>query len=219
MLNMTYDVPVKLFAFHLILLSCFLLAADLQRLLNVLLFNRPVAPAVPFQFFRGMRANRIMLIAQIVLGLWLIVMNLNVGRKYWKIFGPGSAKSELYGIWEVSQMSIDNQLHPPLLTDNDRWRRVVFEFPTQMTLQRMDDSFINYAAALNTSDKTLVLSRRADKAWKANLTLQRPVQNQLMLDGAMAGHQVHIELKLVDRDKFLLVNRGFHWIQDLPNNR
>jgi len=45
MLNTTYDVPVvKIFAFYLILLSCFLLAADLPRLLNVLLFNRRIAP-------------------------------------------------------------------------------------------------------------------------------------------------------------------------------
>ena len=34
-LNMTYDVPVKLFAFHLILLSCFLLAPDVPRLVRV----------------------------------------------------------------------------------------------------------------------------------------------------------------------------------------
>ena len=41
-LNMTYDVPVKLFSFHLILLSTFLLAPDIRRLLGVFVFNRPV---------------------------------------------------------------------------------------------------------------------------------------------------------------------------------
>ena len=37
MLNMTYDVPVKLFSFHLILFSLFLLAPDARRLFNFFL--------------------------------------------------------------------------------------------------------------------------------------------------------------------------------------
>ena len=33
------------------------------------------------------------------------------------------------------------------------------------------------------------------------------------------GHKTHIQLRLRDRNKFLLVNRGFHWIQEYPYNR
>jgi hypothetical protein len=71
-LNMTYDVPVKLFAFHLILLSCFLLAPDVPRLVRFLLLNRATAPSTQAQLFRGVRANRIALAAQIILGVWLV---------------------------------------------------------------------------------------------------------------------------------------------------
>ncbi|MGA3043966.1 MAG: hypothetical protein ABSF54_24595 [Bryobacteraceae bacterium] len=48
-LNMSYDVPVKLFSFHLFLMAVFLAAPDLPRLANVLVFNRaaPAAPATP----------------------------------------------------------------------------------------------------------------------------------------------------------------------------
>ena len=35
----------------------------------------------------------------------------------------------------------------------------------------------------------------------------------------MDGHAVHMQLKLKDRNQFLLVNRGFHWIQEYPFNR
>ena len=34
MLNMTYDVPVKMLSFHLVLMALFLLAPDLPRLAN-----------------------------------------------------------------------------------------------------------------------------------------------------------------------------------------
>ncbi len=40
-----------------------------------------------------------------------------------------------------------------------------------------------------------------------------------MVDGRMDDHQVHLELQLTDRNNFLLVRRGFHWIQEFPFNR
>ena len=107
MLNMTYDVPVKLFAFHLILLSCFLLAPDLQRLANVLLLNRATAPVPAAQLFRSVRANRIAWIAQILLGLWLVDLECPRGSTGLEIYrGQGVRRSAFYGIWEVNQMSV-----------------------------------------------------------------------------------------------------------------
>ena len=219
MLNMTYDVPVKLFAFHLILLACFLLAPDVPRLVTVLFLDRATAPRPRAQLFSSRRANRIALAAQIVLGLWLLGLNLHTVRQYWSIYGGGRQYSALYGIWEVTQMSIDGEPRPPLLTDNVRWRRAIFDYPQTATLQLMDDSFAYYRASIKLADKTLVLTKGADKNWRANLSFQRPVQNQLIVDGRMEDHQVHIELRLTDRNNFLLVRRGFHWIQEFPFNR
>jgi hypothetical protein len=128
-------------------------------------------------------------------------------------------------------MSIDKQPRPPLLTDPARWRRAIFDSPQQMAFQRMDDSLAYYANSINLNDKTLVLSKRSDKNAGGKLTFQRPAQDQLILDGSlipdgslnldgsMDGHQVHMELQLVDRNKFLLVRRGFHWIQEFPMNQ
>ncbi len=54
------------------------------------------------------------------------------------------------------------------------------------------------------------------KNWTASFTFQRPAGDQLILDGRMDNHQVHMELQLTDRNKFLLVSRGFHRIQEAP---
>jgi hypothetical protein len=35
----------------------------------------------------------------------------------------------------------------------------------------------------------------------------------------MDRHKVHMQLKLLDRKTFLLVSRGFHWVQEFPFNR
>jgi hypothetical protein len=219
MLNMTYDVPVKLFSFHLILLALFLLTPDLPSLVNVFFLNRTAAPSAQGQLFATRRANRIALAAQVLFALWLVGMNANAARDYWYIISGGRPISPLYGIWEVSQMSIDQQLHPPLLTDGSRWRRAVFDFPSWMVFQRMDDSFAAFGSSINMNDKTLALTKNDDKNWKARFTFQRPAQDQLILDGEMDSHKIRMQLKLVDRNKFLLVGRGFRWIQEYPFNR
>jgi len=210
---MTYDVFVKLFDFHLILLSCFLLAPDVSRL-RFLLLRRTTSLSTEAQLFRGVRANRIALAAQIILGLWLVGMNCQDCWSFWSTRGGGRPLPPLYGIWEVRQMSIDEQPRPPLLTDSTRWRRAIFDYPHRMAFQRTDDSFASYGASVNLPNRTLALTTNADKNWTASFTFQRPAEDQLTLDGRMDNHQVHMELQLTDRNKFPLVGRGFHLIQE-----
>jgi len=88
-----------------------------------------------------------------------------------------------------------------------------------VALQRMDDSLAYYRAAISLADKTLVLTKGADKNWKANLAFQRPAEDKLIIDGRMEDHQLHMELQRTDRNNFLLVKRGFHWIQESSFNR
>jgi hypothetical protein len=235
-LNMTYDVPVKLLAFHLILLSCFVLAPDVPRLVRFLLLNRATVPSTQVRLFRGIRANRIAVAAQIILGLWLIGVNVHHFRVYWNTQGGGRPLPPLYGVWEVKQMSIDEQPRPPLLTDSTRWRRAIFDLPSRncagvytqtrytqastcLAFQRMDDSFAPYGASVNLSDRTLALTKSDDKNWRASFTFQRPVGDQLILDGRMDNHQVHMELQRTDRNLFPLVSRGFHWTMEAPFGR
>ena len=88
-----------------------------------------------------------------------------------------------------------------------------------MTFQNMDDSFAYYGAAINTGDQTIALKKFKDESWKANFKFQRAAANQLTLDGEMDHHKIHMQLQLVDRNSFTLVNRGFHWVQEVPFNR
>ncbi|HRI48986.1 MAG TPA: DoxX family protein [Pseudomonadota bacterium] len=218
-LNMTYDVPVKLLSFHLVLFSLFLLAPEVPRLLNVLLLNRPAAPSPQPPLFSNPRRNRIATICQAVFGAYLVGVNLYSAIQGWYSHGGGAPKSPLYGIWNVTTMSIDGQLRSPLIGDYDRWRRVVFQTPTTMSFQRMDDTLVPYTTAIDMNARSLSLTKASDKSWKALWTFERAAAEQLSLDGDMDGHHIHMQLQLFDHRKFLLLSRGFHWTQDYPFNR
>jgi len=219
-LNMTYDVPVKLFSFHLLLMSLFLLAPELRRLADFFVLNRVPSPSTRARLFRTRRANRIAVAVQIVFGMCLLGANAYSSWSDWHTYGGGAPLSPLYGIWDVDQLSIDGQVHPPLLTDAERSRRMLFEGPTHASFQKMDDSFAPYVAEINTGSQTVKLKQFKDKDWTSSLNYQRTLQNhQLTLDGEMNGHKIHMQLHLVDRNSFQLVSRGFHWVQEAPFQR
>jgi hypothetical protein len=154
MLNMTYNVPVKLFSFHLLLMVMFLLTPEFSRLADFFFWNRPVGHSNEMQLVGTSRANHIALAAQIILGIWLVGTNAYSSWNGWHTYGGGRPKSPLYGIWNVDQLSIDGQFRSPLLTDYDRWRRAIFELPTRMAFQRMDDSYARFGAEINGNART-----------------------------------------------------------------
>jgi hypothetical protein len=216
-LNMTYDVPVKLFSFHLIVLSLFLLAPDARRLLNVLLLNRAAEPSTLIPLGRTTRVRRLAVAAQIVFGALLVAMNLGSALEAWAQYGGGAPKSPLYGIWNIEQMVIDGETRSPLTTDYDRFRRVVFDRPTQAAFQRMNDTFVPYAAKIDTSAKTVTLTRGG--ASPSTFTYEQPTPDVLVLNGSLDGRKIEMQARLFDRNNFLLVTRGFHWVQEYPFNR
>jgi uncharacterized membrane protein YphA (DoxX/SURF4 family) len=219
MLNMTYDVPVKLFSFHLIVMSLLLLAPDARRLSNLFFLNRTAQPRAAAPLFLSRRANRIALAVLALFWLWMLGNNIYGAWSAWHTYGGGRQKSALYGIWDVEQFTVDGQPRPPLTTDKDRWRRAIFDFTDSMQYQRMDDSFAGEGAAIDLNRKTLALTKSTGMNWKANFAFERPAPDRLILDGEMEGHKVHIQLRLEDKNRFLFASRGFHWVQEYPFNR
>jgi hypothetical protein len=196
-----------------------MLGPDARRMIDFFFTERAAAPSRQFALFRSARANRLAVVLQVAFGLYLIGMGIYSGIDAWSRYGGARPKSALYGIWNVDEMSVDGQLRSPLFTDKDRWRRVIFDFPAFTSFQRPDDTFTGYGSAINEKDHMIGLTKPADKNWKASFTYARPAPDQLLLNGSMDGHQVQMKLKLLDRDKFMLVNRGFHWINEYPFQR
>lgn len=218
-LNMTYDVPVKILSFHLLLMALFLAAPDLSRLADFFLRDRPVASSSAPTLFRSIRANRIAAFAQLLFAAWLLGTAVYAAWGDWGKYGAAAPKSPLYGIWTVDKLIIDNHERSPLLDDYGRWRRIVFDYPQYMTFQRMDDTFGGFAAAIDETSHTIALTKGDDRRWKGTLHYQRPAADRMTLDGTLGTEPTHLELTLVDRNKFTLVSRGFHWVQEYPFNR
>jgi len=214
-LNMTYDVGVKILSFQLALMSLFLLAPDFQRLVDLFVLNRPAGPSTEPQLFQTRNANRIALAVQIIFGLYLLGVYTNIGRTFWYAEGGGgSPRSMLYGIWNVEELAVDGELRPVQLNDYDRrWRRVIFDAPEWIFFQRTDDSFARYGVNIDVQQNTLALTKGHSRSWHSSFTFERPDPDRLLLNGQMDGHRINMKLQLMEFDTFRLLNSRFRWVR------
>lgn len=215
-LNMTFDVPVKILSFHLMVFSLILLAPQLRRFLDFFVLARPADPAVQPPLFTGQRANRYAGIAQAVLGVWLVAGIVQIGWSSWDEFGGGMPKPPLYGMWEVTEFRVDGQPVAPLLTDETRWRRVVVEMPGAVTLQAMDGRLVTVPATVDPAARTVTMPTAGPDSPPTVFTYDGPESGRLRFDGDLDGRAAVIEMRAVDPGEFRLNGPRFHWVQDYP---
>jgi hypothetical protein len=220
-MNMTFDIPVKLLSLHLLLMSLVLLAPYLRRLANVFVLQRACEPLTQPRLFTEDRKNRVAAWIQVAIGMWVA---LSGGYDRWLVwqeqYSPSSPKSELYGIWDVRDFIVDGQPVPPLLTDENRWQRLVFDAPQAATYQRMDGELVPVNADF-LPDGALELISVTDAFGGserpfATLSYERRAADRLSLRGKLHDRAVVISLERVDLNSFTLRSRGFHWVQDYP---
>ncbi len=83
----------------------------------------------------------------------------------------------------------------------------------------MDDSAHIYSTEYNEAKSSVTISGDPDKSKKNTFTYTRPDNQHVILQGTLFGDPLAVKLKRIDPSKFLLVNRGFHWINERPFNR
>jgi hypothetical protein len=218
-LNMAYDVPVKLFSFHLIIMAAFIVLPDARRLANFFVLNRRVEPAVVRPLFKRRKLNIGMVCLQLLLLAGFISTSLVQAREGLNELRGQALEPALRGIWSVDEFTVDGQARPPLMTDAGRWRRVILEYSNRLSVQFMDKPQQRYSVKLDTKSKTITLTQREKPDWKATLAYESPQQDMMVFRGQVDGREVEAIMHRKDPSQFLLTNRGFHWINEYPFNR
>ena len=210
-LNMTYDVPVKLYSFHLLLMSAILLAPHFGRFARFFLMNRTTdAPREP-ALFHSRRADRIAVVAQCLVIVFLLAGNAYGASQYWHLYGGGREKSRLYGIWNVRNLATSGA--QPSTYQNVR--RLIFDSPASVSVQFRDDSLSQFLAKFPAPDELAV----SNGAQNGLFHFQRPSARALTLEGEMNHEHLRMDLEQQDLSKLELIRRRFHWITERPYNR
>lgn len=206
LLDFCYDVPVKLFSTELLVMLLVLVAPHARRLGAALLGHgtREVAPRVRSTpgVERVRTALKVVVIALIALRASRFVETSRFMR-------DTRTLSELHGSWRADRVVIDGVEHPPLLTDDARWRKLIFH-EYGMMIRFTTDRRRWVRVDIDEKAHTITLTGRVRReVWRYT----RPDRDHLIVDTP----HVHAELSLEPPP--LLSSHGFHWVQEEPFNR
>ncbi len=213
-LTVCYDVPVKLYSLHLLLVCFLLVLPDAQRLVDFFLLNRSVAPLPETTLFNHRLLNAGALVAQLTLGGFLVCSHLYRAHDYEKRNFGMASRPPFYGIWTVDEFMIGGKVLPQLLTDDIRWQRVVFPFPKKVGIQSMNGSWTGYWLRRDMAKKTFAMEKPNDPKKEFEFTFSNPDSQSLTLEGSDGGNEIRVKLHRVDEKQFTLLSGGFHWINE-----
>lgn len=234
LMNYAYDVPVKIFSTQLLLIALVLVALDWRRIANVFVFNRTAPPADLSPLFGGIGMAIVRNGVKLVL-IGALLYSTVAGRlKDVEMSRGAIANTPYYGLWEVETFRVDGVERPPLLTDAERWRYLMIEVPGRIRTRAMNNRISNWygfridkeagtiqvtppasaAASPDASGGPPFIARHEPKQW----TIEELEPDVLLLAGDLHGKAHEMRIRRRDLNDFTMVNRGFHWINEKPQN-
>jgi uncharacterized membrane protein YphA (DoxX/SURF4 family) len=212
-MNLTYDIPVKLFSIHLVLMAFILFVANGKRVLNFFLKNEATEKA---QFLDYIKNKSLLKIVRFFKKVAIILIPILVILQCFIQFKATEqlrSNSEMRGIWKVETFIKQNDTLAPLLTDSSRWRYLIIDYKKKAVVKKMTDAIERYSFEENTETKELVFKSSTDSIFQ-KFTYSISDSNELKLK----GDSLNISFKKVLTSKFRLLNRKFHWVNESTYN-
>jgi predicted DCC family thiol-disulfide oxidoreductase YuxK len=217
-INFFYDVPVKLFSGHLVLVAIFIISTDAPRLAGLLAFNLPVAPRIDRAFWHRdrRRAHRVMAL-HLVFVLALTGVNVSTALNNVGSRGLFDDPDPLVAIYRVASFEQDGRVDRAN-EDTARWVRVGINSFTA-TIQRASGDAVRMRVAIDREAQTMSFFDRGDPPPEEPMFVyQDDAAGGLILEGDFEGAPTRVVLRK-DETGALLVERGFRWINEYPFNR
>ncbi len=216
MLNLSYDVSVKLYSTQLLVMAVLIALPDARRLLAAALGR--ATTEVPPRARMSPRRERVRQLAKAAFVLAVAV------SLYPTLGGRAAPGSEVYGNWVVDTLTADGVERPPLATDPVRWHDVSFS-RGGLAIWRVSgdrdpqvtETRISYPYQLDAASHTLRVTIDPKKKLEETWRYTRPAPDRLVIDGVHLGTSLHVTLHPAPEPP--LLTRGFHWINEAPFSR
>lgn len=214
-LNLCFDTPVKLYSAHLLLMGLFLLLPEASKLFGFFLRGRGAAPLAMPQLFSAPRLHhgaRVLRSGLLVLCAYQGLHASSMARASYAVPPP----TPFDGFWRVDEF-VDDAPEP--FTGEARWTELVVANALRIGVTNGAGRYGRLQLQLDESKSSLELTRRGDAAFQAEFTYELTASDSLRWSGTLEGHPVRLTFTRRPEREYPLVQRGFHWINEVPFNR
>lgn len=216
MLNFAYDVPVKLLSMHLLIMNFVVMAPDVKRLIDFFILHRPVMPSPLGPIFAdpkwqiGYKIGKGVLIGYTVLaGLFLNY------QRYRGMNGDYTSFQQFNGVYEIETQIVKSDTLPAKEGDTRRWKKIIPYRGNVVCVEYMDHARTYFQIKSDTLQKEFDMTSMGSSMTYHFRYKQH--DDRYFLRGELFKDSVWMDVRNVtDPKELLLVNRGFHWVNENP---
>lgn len=202
-INFSYDVPVKLFALHMVIYAFILLSPFLNSIFSFFFLKNP--SQLPEQrtivFPNFVQKYRTIFKAVVVIAYTTLFISFSITNM--KTDGDASPNPPLYGIYRFSGSNIPGA---------EKLREIIFD--KKIAMLKWDDQYSYYTVKVDTIAKTIAFQSNKD-ARDHNFLRYDFAENILTL---FQDDTTSSQYRKVDLNEFPLIRTKFRWVREYPFN-
>lgn len=221
LLNISYDIPVKIFSFQLLFACLFLCLNNLQRISQFFLLNKPVATDTSWDipsFKPWVKPTRI-----ILKSIFVIVFALYPFYNYYEFYQSVNSRETTppfsNGFYELQNLIIDGDTITPHPDSKVHWQELAIDQSGRGSMGLIDTTLrVRYGRSyfsynLDSTETRLYLKRSSrDSTAYFEGTFEYLTEQNLHLTGTYKGERpMQVDLIWQDRD-YPLARKEFNWM-------
>jgi hypothetical protein len=219
LLNFCFDVPVKLFSSHLLLISIIILAPNLRILYNFFVLNKTETLNHCKLVFENKWKVRTRAFGKGILILGFSAFILVTGINGMLEYGSLSPKKSIDGSYHaVLFYNSENDSLKEIADKDIRWKRMNIS-SGYGTITNEAGKTKYYETTVDTLKKTITFKESKDTTNVSTMAYEQRNPKYIILKGNFEKSNLQIEFSKKNIEDYRLVNTKFHWIQAYPNNQ
>ena len=218
-INYCFDVPVKIFSSMLFLIGVFIAAPDIHRLIRFFILNRDSRLKSYAPSFKSKRWRILLLVIKMIFIFSVLYDYTKQAIDAKDQYGDNAPKPKLYGNYRVETFYKDSVIIPPLTTDKTRWNRIILSSFDRGAVQMMDDSLQAYTYQDISYNSEISFKDRFSGLLKYTFKYLQTDDDHIEMKSEDPDGSIYMKLVRMNPGDYLLMKRGFHWVNEYPLNR
>jgi hypothetical protein len=216
-LNMCYDVPVKILSFHLLALSVLIVSPEIPYLFQVFVLRKATKPPEVLKPFKRKGLNIASWSFLWAMLLYTAVYAFTMSQSQLHKEYQSTAQTKLGGTWEIVTSECADPKQARYIKN---WKLITNSYGKVVVITSTDDQHVYFDWKFSDDGNSVDITTVANARWSAHFDILKIGTSSLELKGTICGAKATLDLaKMARGQEFLLKQRGFHWVNEVPYNR
>ncbi len=216
-MNLCFDIPVKIFSLHLVLMSLILLSEDWRSLFRVFFGYKTAITSNPYH---ALQRTAVYHNISKIKGIFTALLLFLIAFMGFFILRPKinrqQEKDRFYGIYEITEFQNNSSIDQ--VNPDHAWRYAIIEMKDKANI-KLRDSVMAYHFIINENDHKATIYRKDSDSIAPNFTFRKLDSVTYQFEGKIEQDSLKFKMQRFDLKKFPLISRGFRWVNETPYNR